>query len=127
MLKVRWQTPDNLPFPMPLDVRVDGKVVTLPMTGGAGETPAGEQAAVTIDPCVEDPHAVGRDRQVPSVAGGAARGPAVVSRRADRVSGLSSSAPSARAGTSCLTLHLRFAPPGRRRYAHQLLEDPTER
>lgn len=50
MLNVRWQVPDQLPFPMPLDVRVDGKVVTLPMTGGAGETPAGEQAAVTIDP-----------------------------------------------------------------------------
>ena len=51
MLKVRWQTcPDNLPFPMPLDVRVDGKVVTLPMTNGTGETPAAAQAAVTIDP-----------------------------------------------------------------------------
>ena len=47
---MRWQAPDNLPFPMPLDVRVDGKVVTLPMTDGAGETPAGEHAAVTIDP-----------------------------------------------------------------------------
>ena len=50
MLKVRWQVPDNLPFPMPLDVRVDGKVVTLPMTDGTGETPAGARAAVTIDP-----------------------------------------------------------------------------
>jgi hypothetical protein len=50
MLKLRWQVPDGLPFPMPLDVRVDGKVVTLPMTGGAGETPAGEHAALTIDP-----------------------------------------------------------------------------
>jgi aminopeptidase N len=50
MLKLRWQVPDHLPFPMPLDVRVDGKVVTLPMIGGAGETPAGGHAAVTIDP-----------------------------------------------------------------------------
>ena len=50
VLKVRWQTPDDLPFPMPLDVRVDGRVVTLPMTGGSGETPAGDHAAVTIDP-----------------------------------------------------------------------------
>ena len=49
-LKLRWQTPDNLPFPMPLDVRVDGKVVTLPMTDGTGEVPANERAAVTIDP-----------------------------------------------------------------------------
>jgi aminopeptidase N len=50
MLKVRWQAPDHLPFPMPLDVRVDGKIVTLPMTDGTGETPAGERSAVTIDP-----------------------------------------------------------------------------
>jgi aminopeptidase N len=49
-LKLRWQTPDNLPFPMPLDVRVDGKIVTLPMTDGTGEVPADERAAVTIDP-----------------------------------------------------------------------------
>jgi aminopeptidase N len=50
MLKVHWQTPDNLPFPMPLEVRVDGKIVTLPMTDGSGETPASEWSAVTIDP-----------------------------------------------------------------------------
>jgi hypothetical protein len=35
---------------MPLDVRVDGKTVTLPMTNGTGETPANAQAGVTIDP-----------------------------------------------------------------------------
>ena len=50
MLKVRWQVPGNLPFPMPLDVRVDGRMVTLPMTDGTGETPAGARAGVTIDP-----------------------------------------------------------------------------
>jgi aminopeptidase N len=50
LLKLRWQTPDNLPFPMPLDVRIDGKVITLPMTNGTGETPASERAGVTIDP-----------------------------------------------------------------------------
>lgn len=50
LLKVRWDVPGNLPFPMPLDVRVDGKVVTLPMTNGTGETPAGARAGVTIDP-----------------------------------------------------------------------------
>jgi aminopeptidase N len=50
MLKVRWQTPDNLPFPMPLDVRVDGRIVTLPMTDGTGETPATDRSGVTIDP-----------------------------------------------------------------------------
>jgi hypothetical protein len=35
---------------MPLDVRIDGKIVTLPMRDGHGEIPAGEHAAVTIDP-----------------------------------------------------------------------------
>ena len=50
MLKVRWDVPGNLPFPMPLDVRVDGTVVTLPMTDGTGETPATARAGVTIDP-----------------------------------------------------------------------------
>ena len=50
LLRVRWQTPDNLPFPMPLELRVDGKVVTLPMTDGTGQVPALERAAVTFDP-----------------------------------------------------------------------------
>lgn len=50
VLRVRWEVPRNLPFPMPLDVRVDGKTVTLTMTNGTGETPAGAQAGVTIDP-----------------------------------------------------------------------------
>src|SRR3546814_7139254 len=30
LLKLRWQVPGDLPFPMPVEVRVDGKVVTLP-------------------------------------------------------------------------------------------------
>src|SRR3546814_13072735 len=50
LLKLRWQVPGDLPFPMPVEVRVDGKVVTLPMTDGTGETPAGAFSAVTIDP-----------------------------------------------------------------------------
>jgi aminopeptidase N len=50
LLKIRWEVPGNLPFPMPLDVKVDGKVVTLPMTNGTGETPADARAGVTIDP-----------------------------------------------------------------------------
>ncbi|WP_343520902.1 M1 family metallopeptidase [Sphingomonas sp.] len=47
-IKLRWETPGNLPFPMPVDVRVDGRVVTLPMTGGTGETADG--VSVTLDP-----------------------------------------------------------------------------
>jgi hypothetical protein len=50
MLKVRWDVPGNLPFPMPLDIRVDGTIVTLPMANGTGETPAAAHAGVTIDP-----------------------------------------------------------------------------
>lgn len=50
MLKLRWEVPGNLPFPMPLDVRVDGKVITLPMADGTGEIAAEPQAGVTIDP-----------------------------------------------------------------------------
>lgn len=50
MLRVRWQTPDDLPFPMPLEVKIDGRTVTLPMADGTGEAPASEWSAVTIDP-----------------------------------------------------------------------------
>ena len=35
---------------MPLDVRVDGKVVTLPMTDGTGRYAGRRFAAITIDP-----------------------------------------------------------------------------
>ena len=49
MLRVHWETGDVV-FPMPLDVRVNGKVITLPMTDGKGETPVGEWDAVTLDP-----------------------------------------------------------------------------
>ncbi len=49
-LKLHWQVPGNLPFPMPVDLRVNGKVVTLPMTDGNGEIPADITTAVTIDP-----------------------------------------------------------------------------
>lgn len=50
VIRFRWDVPGNLPFPMPLDVRVDGRVITLPMTDGTGEAQADAQAGVTIDP-----------------------------------------------------------------------------
>jgi aminopeptidase N len=50
MLTFRWEVPGNLPFPMPLEVRVDGVVHTLPMTNGMGEIRGEAQAGVTIDP-----------------------------------------------------------------------------
>jgi aminopeptidase N len=50
LIRFRWEVPANLPFPMPLDVRVDGRTVTLPMTDGTGEIRADARAGVTIDP-----------------------------------------------------------------------------
>lgn len=50
MLKLRWQTPDNLPFPMPVDVRIDGKTTTLQMTDGSGQLAVPASATVTLDP-----------------------------------------------------------------------------
>ena len=49
-LKLRWQAPDDLPFPMPVDVRVNDRIVTLPMLDGTGMTPADATATITIDP-----------------------------------------------------------------------------
>lgn len=37
LLKLEWSAPENLPFPMPIDVVVDGKTVRVPMTGGKGQ------------------------------------------------------------------------------------------
>lgn len=37
VLNLSWETPDQLPFPMPIDVVVDGKTVRVPMTNGKGQ------------------------------------------------------------------------------------------
>ena len=49
-LRLRWKTPDDLPFPMPVEVRVDDKVVTVPMTDGHGSLTVPATATVTLDP-----------------------------------------------------------------------------
>ena len=50
-LYLQWRTPKGIPFPMPLDVAVDGKTVTVPMTGGHGTVPlAGPYSHYVIDP-----------------------------------------------------------------------------
>ncbi len=36
VLRLEWETPEKLPFPMPVDVVVDGKTVRVPMLGGRG-------------------------------------------------------------------------------------------
>jgi hypothetical protein len=37
-LNLRWQVPDNLPFRMPVDVRICDRTVKLPMGNGSGST-----------------------------------------------------------------------------------------
>ena len=49
-LKLAWKTGDGGPFPMPVQVAVDGRTTTLPMKGGLGAVSAPEGALVTIDP-----------------------------------------------------------------------------
>ncbi|MFS2025713.1 M1 family metallopeptidase [Massilia sp. CT11-137] len=49
-LDLAWKTAANTPFPMPLDVRVDGRTVTLPMADGRGSIALPPHATVTFDP-----------------------------------------------------------------------------
>lgn len=49
-LALRWKTPDDKPFPMPVDVRVDGRVHTLAMAGGQGHVELPANASYTLDP-----------------------------------------------------------------------------
>jgi len=50
VLKLRWVTGDRAPFPLPVEVQVDGRLTTLPMVGGRGEMPVPDGAHVLIDP-----------------------------------------------------------------------------
>lgn len=49
-LTLSWKAPNGKPFPLPVEVQVDGKVQLVPMTGGAAtiDVPAG--AHVVVDP-----------------------------------------------------------------------------
>ncbi|MFK2878633.1 M1 family metallopeptidase [Rhodanobacter hydrolyticus] len=49
-LDLAWQAPNNLPFPMPVDVQVNDTVQTVPMTDGHGSLAVPAGALVTIDP-----------------------------------------------------------------------------
>jgi aminopeptidase N len=49
-LTLEWVTGDGQTFPMPVEVEIDGRVVTAPMTGGRGEVTASAGAHVLIDP-----------------------------------------------------------------------------
>ena len=49
-LDLAWKTPENLPFPMPIEVEVDGRVQRLAMTGGKDSLSVSPDAHVVIDP-----------------------------------------------------------------------------
>lgn len=50
VLTLRWDVPGGGPFPLPVEVAVDGVVRTLPMTGGIGSMPLAADAHVVVDP-----------------------------------------------------------------------------
>jgi hypothetical protein len=45
-----WKTPKDKPFPMPVEVKVGGKIVTLPMADGTGRVTVGDTVPVIVDP-----------------------------------------------------------------------------
>ncbi len=49
-LSLRWTTGDGAPFPMPIEVEIDGVVTTVAMTDGRGEIAVPSNAHVLIDP-----------------------------------------------------------------------------
>lgn len=49
-LTLAWQAPNGAPFPMPVEVSVDGKVQRVEMPGGRATLPVAEGATVRIDP-----------------------------------------------------------------------------
>ncbi|MDQ1118853.1 MULTISPECIES: M1 family metallopeptidase [Pseudoxanthomonas] len=52
-LSLRWKTPGDLPFPMPVDVRIgpnSGRTVTVPMTDGRGHVALQDNDLYTLDP-----------------------------------------------------------------------------
>jgi aminopeptidase N len=49
-LTLRWKTPKDKPFPLAVEVQIDGKVETVPMTGGTGSIAAPAGAHIVVDP-----------------------------------------------------------------------------
>ncbi len=49
-LILRWKAPGDRPFPMPVEVRVGDRLVTLPMADGSGRARIGNAAPVIVDP-----------------------------------------------------------------------------
>lgn len=49
-LTLRWKTPGDKPFPLPVEVQVDGEVEMVAMTGGVGSIAVPADAHVVVDP-----------------------------------------------------------------------------
>jgi aminopeptidase N len=49
-LQLLWKTEKNTPFPMPVEVRVGDRVVSVPMTDGRGSVELPEGVSYTLDP-----------------------------------------------------------------------------
>lgn len=49
-LSLEWRVPGGKPFPLPVEVEVDGRIEKLPMTNSRGSIAVPAGAAVTIDP-----------------------------------------------------------------------------
>ena len=50
ILKLIWRTPDDLPFPMPVEVRMGERIVIVPMNSGHGELELESTSDYTLDP-----------------------------------------------------------------------------
>ena len=49
-LVLTWKAPNGKPFPMPVDVKVGDRIVTLPMADGNGRVSVGDTVPVIVDP-----------------------------------------------------------------------------
>jgi aminopeptidase N len=49
-LVLQWKTPSGKPFPMPVEVKVGGKIVTASMADGTGRVAVGDTVPVIVDP-----------------------------------------------------------------------------
>jgi len=49
-LILRWDAPNNLPFPMPVEVKIAGATRQVEMKNGKGTLPLPQDAAYEIDP-----------------------------------------------------------------------------
>ncbi len=49
-LNLRWETPDNLPFPLPVEVKINNEIKRVEMKDGKASLPLPQDAAYEIDP-----------------------------------------------------------------------------